>query len=142
MPSSLDHVTVVTDDFTASRSVYEPVLAAIGLRPSVEYSDPEADSDDTGEVAAAGYGPPDGRPVLWLVAGRVPTTGAHLALGAADRSEVRASHQAAVQAGARVVQPPRDWEDAQLRYYGAQFADPAGNLIEVLFRDPVDEQPG
>jgi catechol 2,3-dioxygenase-like lactoylglutathione lyase family enzyme len=136
MPASLDHVTVVTDDFATSRSVYEPVLAAIGLRPSVEYSDPEADTDDTGEVAAAGFGPPDGRPVLWLVAGRAPTTGGHLAFGAADRPAVRAAYRAAVEAGARVVQPPRDWEDAQLRYFGAQFADPAGNLIEVLFRDP------
>ncbi|MFL6162410.1 MAG: VOC family protein [Jatrophihabitantaceae bacterium] len=137
MPASLDHVTVVTDDFEASRSVYEPVLAAIGLRASVEYSDPEADSGDTGEVAAAGFGPPDGRPVLWLVAGPVPTTGAHLALGAGDRPAVRAAHRAAVGAGARVVQPPRDWEDAQLRYYGTQLADPAGNLIEVVYRDPA-----
>lgn len=137
MPASLDHVTVVTDDFEASRSVYEPVLAAIGLRASVEYSDPEADSDDTGEVAAAGFGPPDGRPLLWLVAGPAPSTGGHLALCAADRSAVQAAHRAAVAAGARVVQPPRDWEDAQLRYYGAQFADPAGNLIEVLYRAAI-----
>jgi catechol 2,3-dioxygenase-like lactoylglutathione lyase family enzyme len=134
MPTSLDHVTVVTDDFEASRSVYESVLAAIGLRASVEYTDPEADSDDTGEVAAAGFGPPDGRPQLWLVAGQQPTTGGHLAFAVADRDAVRAAHQAAVGAGVRVVQPPRDWEDAQLRYYGAQFADPAGNLIEVLYR--------
>ncbi len=134
MPASLDHVTVVTDDFEASRSVYEPVLAAIGLRASVEYSDPEGDSDDTGEVAAAGFGPPDGRPLLWLVAGLAPSTGGHLALRVLDRSAVQAAHQAAIAAGARVVQPPRDWEDAQLRYYGAQFADPAGNLIEVLYR--------
>jgi catechol 2,3-dioxygenase-like lactoylglutathione lyase family enzyme len=134
MPASLDHVTIVSDHFEASRSVYEPVLAAIGLQASTEYSDPEADSDDTGEVAAVGFGPPEGRAVLWLVAGAAPTTGAHLALSAADREVVRAAHRAAVAAGARVVQPPRDWEDAQLRYYGAQFADPAGNLIEVLCR--------
>ena len=134
MPASLDHVTVVTDDFEASRSVYEPVLAAIGLRASVEYTDPEADSDDTGEVAAAGFGPPDGRPELWLVAGQSPTTGSHLAFAATDRDGVRAAHQAAVAAGAPVVQPPRDWEEAQLQYYGAQFRDPAGNLIEVLYR--------
>lgn len=134
MPASLDHVTVVTDDFEASRSVYEPVLAAIGLRASVEYTDPEADTEDTGEVAAAGFGPPDGRPMLWLVAGRPATTGGHLALAAADRDEVRAAHRAGVGAGARVVQPPREWEDTQLHYYGTQLADPAGNLIEVLCR--------
>ena len=137
MPASLDHVTVVTDDFEASRSVYEPVLAAIGLRASVDYTDPEADSDDTGEVAAAGFGPPDGRPLLWLVAGQSPTTGGHLAFVATDRDAVRAAHRAAAGAGARVVQPPRDWEDAQLHYYGTQLADPAGNVFEVLYRSPV-----
>ncbi|HEU5270201.1 MAG TPA: VOC family protein [Jatrophihabitans sp.] len=134
MPASLDHVTVVTDDFEASRSVYEPVLAAIGLRASVEYTDPEADSGDTGEVAAAGFGPAEGRPLFWLVAGLSATSGSHLAFAAADRDAVRAAHRAAAGAGARVVQPPRDWEDAQLHYYGTQFADPAGNVIEVLYR--------
>lgn len=135
MPASLDHVTVVTDDFEASRSVYEPVLAAIGLSARVEYTDPEADSDDTGEVAAAGFGPADGRLLFWLVAGQRSTTGGHLAFAATDRDAVRAAHRAAAGAGARVIQPPRDWEDAQLRYFGTQLADPAGNVIEVLYRD-------
>ncbi|HTZ45764.1 MAG TPA: VOC family protein [Jatrophihabitans sp.] len=134
MPAILDHVTVVTEDFAASRAVYEPVLAALGLLPTVEYSDPEADPDDPGEVAAVGYGTPDGRPELWLVAGLTPTTGAHLALAAPDRAVVRAAYESATAAGVRVVQPPRAWEDAQLHYYGTQFADPAGNLVEVLFR--------
>jgi catechol 2,3-dioxygenase-like lactoylglutathione lyase family enzyme len=132
MPARLDHVTVVTDHFEASRSVYEPVLAAVGLLASVEYTDPEAEEADPGEVAAAGFGPPDSAPLLWLVAGLVPTTGAHVALAASDRAAVQAAHRAALAAGARVVQPPRAWEEAQLHYYGAQFADPAGNLIEVV----------
>jgi len=137
MPATLDHVTIVTEDFAASRAVYEPVLAALGLRPTVEYTDPEADSDDPGEVAAVGYGRPDGRPELWLVAGLAPTTGAHLALAAPDRAGVRAAHDSATAAGVRVVQPPRSWEEAQLHYYGTQFADPAGNVLEVLYRQPA-----
>ena len=110
------------------------MLAAIGLQASVEYSDPEADSDDTGEVAAVGFGPPEGRALLWLVAGagahhrRPPGAGRHRSDGGAGRASGRRGRRR------RVVQPPRDWEEAQLRYYGAQFADPAGNLIEVLCR--------
>ncbi len=132
--TTLDHITVVADDFEASRSVYEPVLAAIGLRPHVEYSDPEGEDGDPGEVGAVGYAGADGRALLWLVAGPAGTRGAHLSLAVGDRDTVRAAHQAGLACGARIVQPPRAWEDAQLHYYGAQLADPAGNIVEVLFR--------
>jgi catechol 2,3-dioxygenase-like lactoylglutathione lyase family enzyme len=132
--ASLDHVTVVTDDFEASRKVYDPVLAAIGLLASVEYEDPEAEDSDPDTVAAAGYGLPDRPPLLWLVAGPAPTTGAHVALAVADRDGVLRAHRAASAAGVRIVQAPRDWEQAQLNYFGVQFADPAGNLIEVTCR--------
>lgn len=134
MPASLDHVTIVTDDFEASRSVYEPLLLAIGLRTTVEYSDPEAEEGDPGEVAAVGFGPADGRPQLWLVAGLVGTTGSHLAFRVDEHDRVRAAAVAAAEAGAEVIQPPREWEEAQLDYYGAQFADPAGNVVEVVYR--------
>jgi catechol 2,3-dioxygenase-like lactoylglutathione lyase family enzyme len=135
MPASttLDHVTIVTDDFEASRSVYEPILGAIGLTPAVEYEDPEADSDDTGTVAAIGYAGDDGRPVLWLVAGLVPTCGAHIALSVPDRDQVSEAHGRAAAVGVRIVQEPREWESAHLNYYGAQLADPAGNIIEVIY---------
>jgi len=136
MPASLDHVTIVTDDFEASRSVYEPLLIALGLQSSVEYSDPEAETDDPGEVAAIGFGAPGARPQLWLVAGLVGTTGSHLAFRVDDRETVRAAQVAATEAGAEVIQPAREWEEAQLDYYGAQFADPAGNVIEVVYRRP------
>jgi len=134
MPASLDHVTIVTDDFEASRSVYEPVLAVIGLAATVEYTDPEAEPGDPGEVAALGFGRPDESPQLWLVAGLVGGTGGHIAFTVEDRDTVRAAQLAATAAGAEIRQPARAWEDAQLHYYGAQFADPAGNLIEVVFR--------
>jgi catechol 2,3-dioxygenase-like lactoylglutathione lyase family enzyme len=133
MPASttLDHITIVTDDFEASRPVYDAVLGALGLAPKLDYEDPEGDEDDTGTVAALGYGEPL---LLWLVAGLTATAEAHVAFSVTDRTLVETAHQAAVQVGARVVQPPRDWESAQLNYYGTQLADPAGNIIEVMFR--------
>ncbi|MEO6703318.1 MAG: VOC family protein [Jatrophihabitantaceae bacterium] len=134
--TTLDHVTIVTDDFEASRAVYGPLLAAIGFTASVEYTDPEAEPDDPGTVAAIGYGWPDHRPALWLVAGVRPTSGAHCALAVTDRSSVLAAHRAAVAEGVPVRQPPRTWEQDQLHYFGAQFLDPAGNLIEVLHGQP------
>ncbi|MGI8667881.1 MAG: VOC family protein [Jatrophihabitans sp.] len=137
LSTTLDHITIVTDDFEASRAVYDAVLAGLGVLPTVDYIDPEADDDDTGTVAAMGYAAADGAPLLWLVAGPLATRGGHLALAVPERSLVLSAHRAAQAVGARIVQPPRDWEERQLNYFGAQFADPAGNVIEVLCRlDP------
>ncbi len=132
--TTLDHVTIVTDDFEASRPVYDAVLGSLGLSPTVDYEDPEGEEDDPDTVAALGYAYPDERPMLWLAAGLKATIGAHLALGVTDPDLVRAAHRDGVAAGAVVVQAPRDWESVQLGYYGVQFADPAGNVIEVVVR--------
>lgn len=133
--TTLDHVTIVTDDFKASRRVYDAVLGALGLSPTVDHEDPEGEADDPDTVAALGYAHPDDRPVLWLAAGLKPTIGAHVALAVPSRRAVEAAHQAGMAAGARVVQAPRDWESVQLGYFGVQFADPAGNVIEIVRRD-------
>ncbi len=141
--TNLDHVTIVAEDFGASRAVYDALLGCLGLTPTLDYSDPEGDEDDTGTVAAIGYAGADGRLLLWLVAGTAgtATTGAHLALAVGEAASVRAVHAAAHAAGIPVVQAPRDWEAEKLHYYGTQFSDPAGNLVEVLLRQPGGSRP-
>ncbi|CAN5397989.1 hypothetical protein BH10ACT8_BH10ACT8_12140 [soil metagenome] len=136
MPTSttLDHVTIVTDDFEASRGVYDCLLGALGLHPDLDFDDPEADAADTGTVAAVGYCGPGGQVLMLLVSGEHGTGGAHFALATADRAVVDAVHTAALTDGISVVQPPREWESDQLGYYGAQFGDGAGNVVEVLYR--------
>jgi catechol 2,3-dioxygenase-like lactoylglutathione lyase family enzyme len=140
--TSLDHVTIVAEDFAASRAVYDAILGCLELAPTLDYSDPEEESDDTGTVAAVGYATADGRLLLWLVAGAAgaATTGAHLALAVDDPAVVQTVHATAGAAGIAVVQAPRDWESDQLHYYGTQLSDPAGNLVEVLVRRPGDAQ--
>lgn len=133
-PVTLDHVTIVSADFTASRAVYDAVLAAVGMTATVDFVDPEGEPDDTGTVAAIGYAAPGRRPMLWLVAGARATVGAHIAVRVAERALVHAAHKAAIAAGAMIVQAPREWEENQLDYFGLQLADVAGNLIEVLLR--------
>lgn len=132
--TTLDHITIVTDDFEASRPVYDAVLAAVGLLATVDYVDPEEDEDDTGTVAAIGYAPPGGDARVLLVSGPRATVGAHFALAVDERSVVERAVAAAQEAGARIVQAPRAWEADQLNYYGAQIADATGNVIEVLHR--------
>jgi catechol 2,3-dioxygenase-like lactoylglutathione lyase family enzyme len=135
--TTLDHVTIVAADFEASRAVYDALLGCLGLVPTVDFEDPEGDEDDTGTVAAVGYGTSGGRMLLWLVAGRVPTTGMHVALAVSEPSLVQAAHAAARDAGIPVLQAPQDWESDQLHYYGTQLTDPAGNRIEVLLHQPA-----
>jgi catechol 2,3-dioxygenase-like lactoylglutathione lyase family enzyme len=134
--TTLDHVTIVAEDFQASRAVYDALLGCLGLAPTVDFEDPEGDSDDTGAVAAVGYSDAAGRLLLWLVAGPAATTGAHLALAVTEPALVRAVHATAREAGIPVVQAPRDWESDRLQYYGTQLSDPAGNRVEVLLRHP------
>lgn len=132
--TTLDHVTIVTDDFDRCRAVYDAMCDALGLVAQIDYSDPEEDEFDDDVVAAIGYGPEGGRALLLLVAGPQATRGAHCALGVTERRLVQVAFDAAVAAGARAVQPPREWESRQLGYYGAQLADCAGNLVEVVHR--------
>ena len=136
--TTLDHITIVAADFEASRAVYDALLGCLGLVPTVDFEDPEGDEDDTGTVAAVGYGTTEGRMLLWLVAGRVPTTGMHFALAVSEPSLVQAAHSVARETGIPILQEPRDWESDQLHYYGTQVTDPAGNRIEVLLHHPAD----
>jgi catechol 2,3-dioxygenase-like lactoylglutathione lyase family enzyme len=140
--TTLDHVTIVAEDFQASRAVYDALLGCLGLAPAVEYEDPEGDEGDTGTVAAVGYSDADGRLLLWLVAGQAGTTGAHLALAVTEPALVQKVHATAIESGIVVVQAPRDWESTHLHYYGTQLSDPAGNRIEVLLRHPERAQRG
>jgi catechol 2,3-dioxygenase-like lactoylglutathione lyase family enzyme len=133
--TTLDHISIVTDDFEASRPVYDAVLGAVGLSPVVDYVDPEAEDGDPGTVAAIGYGTGGMPPRVVLAAGLTPTTGAHFAVAVTDRALVGAAERAAgLVAGARVVQQARRWEERQLGYYGMQVADARDNIIEVLYR--------
>jgi catechol 2,3-dioxygenase-like lactoylglutathione lyase family enzyme len=132
--ATLDHVTIITDDFDTSRPIYDAVLGSFGMKHSVEYEDPEEEDDDPGTVAAVGYALDGHRTRFWLVAGLTPTTGAHMAFAVSARPAVDAAFAAACEAGAVAVQAPRAWEAEQLGYYGSQVADPFGNVIEVVFR--------
>jgi catechol 2,3-dioxygenase-like lactoylglutathione lyase family enzyme len=106
LSTTLDHVTIVAEDFGASRAVYDALLGCLGLAPSVDFEDPEGDSDDTGTVAAVGYSDATGR---LLLAGPVATTGAHLALAVTEPERARRGAQgqdSGAAGAARVGIPP------------------------------------
>ena len=121
MPPRLDHVTLVARDLDTTAAFHDRVLTAAGLTRVVAFQDFE-DEDEVGEEAI-GYG--FGETVLvWVVAGRIPTGGAHVALQVDDPATVDAVAAAA-------DRPARHREHDRPGYYGVTVTDPDGNTVEV-----------
>ena len=128
----LDHVTLTVADLPAAQAFYDAALEPLAMTRVVDYLDPE-DEDEAG-VEAVGYGPADGEARLWLVAGAPSTTGAHVALRAADAAAVAAFFAAGRAAGGRVRQAPRPWAIYRPGLVTAMLVDPDGNVVEALAR--------
>jgi catechol 2,3-dioxygenase-like lactoylglutathione lyase family enzyme len=128
-PGVLLHVTVVASDLAAALPFYDAVLGALNLERHSDFPDEEEEDADVDAVA---YGRPGADPVLWVVAGTTPTTGAHLAFTASGPDAVEAFWRRAVEHGGGQRQAPRRWEIYRQGYFGAIVADPDGNLIEAV----------
>jgi catechol 2,3-dioxygenase-like lactoylglutathione lyase family enzyme len=125
----LDHVTLVASDFEASLAFYDAVFGALGLTRAAEFGDEE---ETDAEVEAAGWGGDDGRPLVWVVAGAVPTHGVHVSVRAPSRTAVEAFYAAAVLAGGAGRDAPRRWPIYRKGEFNAVVLDPDGNAIEAL----------
>ena len=128
----LDHVTVSVADFAAGLRFYDAALGALGLARLHELVDEE---EDDAELEAVAFGEPDGRAVLWLVAGARPTAALHLAFRAGTRAEVEVFHAAALAAGGTSHDAPRRWPIFRRGEFNALVADPDGNLIEAVSQE-------
>jgi catechol 2,3-dioxygenase-like lactoylglutathione lyase family enzyme len=125
----LDHVTVAASDFAASLAFYDAALEPLGLIRLHELGDEE---EDDPELEAAAFGAQDGPAVLWLVSGRVPTRGLHLAFRAGERQQVERFHAAALAAGGTSHGAPRRWAIFRQGEFNAIVRDPDGNLVEAV----------
>ena len=116
----IDHLAIQVGDVAASAAFYEAVLAPVGIKRLMEFSD------------VVGFG--TNRPWFWL--GPITTEGTarevHVAFGAADRATVDAFHAAAVAIGAEILHAPRIWPEYHPSYYGAFARDPDGNNVEAV----------
>jgi len=129
VPASLSHATVCASDFAASLAFYDAALGALGLVRAAEFGDEE---EEHAALEAAGWGPPDAAPLLWLVAAQPATHNAHLSLRAGSRAEVEDFFAAAVRAGGRSHDPPRRWVIFRRGEFNAVVLDPDGNRIEAV----------
>jgi catechol 2,3-dioxygenase-like lactoylglutathione lyase family enzyme len=121
----LDHLSIQCADLPASAAFYDKVLATVGGQRILDFGQ------------AIGYGVPP-MPDFWL--GQQATGDgfreSHIAFSAPDRAAVQAFFDAAVEAGAEVLHPPRVWPEYHPNYFGAFVRDPDGNNVEAVCHAP------
>ena len=121
----LDHLGIQCTDLPASAAFYEAVLAPLGATRLMDFG------------VAIGFGVPP-KPDFWI--GQLNSGDgfreSHIAFVASDRATVRAFFDAAVAAGAEVLNEPRLWPEYHAEYYGAFVRDPDGNNVEAVCHTP------
>jgi catechol 2,3-dioxygenase-like lactoylglutathione lyase family enzyme len=127
--AALEQVTITAADFDAAVRFYDASLGALGLVRTVELVDEE---EEDAALEAIGWGTADGPATLWVVRGRLPTSGVHLRLAAPSSEVVRRFHEAAVAAGGSSHDAPRRWPIYRRGEFNAIVRDPDGNLIEAV----------
>jgi catechol 2,3-dioxygenase-like lactoylglutathione lyase family enzyme len=114
-----DHIGLHVRDLEASIKFYTAALAPFGHVLGSR--------DET----SAGFGPP-GAPSLWLYAGKVKSTGIHLALSTTKRALVDKFYAAGIEAGGKDHGKPGLRKDYSPTYYAAFLLDPDGNNVEAV----------
>ena len=119
----IDHIHLVVRHLDASRTFYDAVFGALGLR--IEGEGPGFFWIDELFVSAAGSAADQG----------VPTGRVHLAFQAKDPAMVGAVHEAGLKAGGKDNGAPGE-RPYHPGYYAAFLIDPDGNNIEAVYHGP------
>lgn len=127
----LDHIFLSVSNVPASIAFYEQALAPLGIGRRVDYDG--ADGPE-GHPDLKGFGS-GGRVYFWLRSGHVDARSVHIGFVAKSQAEVDAAHAAAIAAGATDNGPPAARLHYDPRYYAANFFDPDGYSIEVVFKN-------
>jgi catechol 2,3-dioxygenase-like lactoylglutathione lyase family enzyme len=126
----LDHVFLSVSDVPASISFYEKALAPLGICHSADYDG--ADGPE-GHPDLKGFGS-NGRVYFWLRSGDTSPGTVHIGFVGKSQAEVDAAYSAAIAAGATDNGRPGARLHYDPRYYAANFFDPDGYSIEVVFK--------
>jgi catechol 2,3-dioxygenase-like lactoylglutathione lyase family enzyme len=121
----IDHLSIQCADVAASAAFYDAVLTPLGGERVMDFGD------------VVGYG--IAQKLEFCIGPRATGEGfreSHIAFTAPDRGIVRAFFEAAVGAGAEVLNAPRVWPEYHPNYYGAFVRDPDGNNVEAVSHGP------
>lgn len=123
----LDHIAVQCTDVSRSRAFYERLLGAIGITPMDFGTDVVGFTDSH-------------MPFFWLgPGGGAELRELHVAFRVADRAQVRAFHQAAVDLGVEILHEPREFPEYHPDYYAVFVRDPDGHNVEAVCHRPKSE---
>ncbi|BBX04983.1 glyoxalase [Mycolicibacterium moriokaense] len=127
----IDHFGINCANWDESKAFYDKVLGVLGYTRQMDFE------------VAIGYGK-EGKPDFWIAdmnAGDAagPNREVHFAFQAADTAAVQAFYDAAIEAGAESLHPPRLWPEYHPGYYGAFVRDPDGNNVEAVFHGAAPE---
>ena len=124
----IDHTGLQVGDYARAKAFYLAALAPLGYELIAEF-----DAPDGGKFGGLGVG---GKPDFWIGATGEKATPVHIAFAAADRAQVRAFYEAALNAGAADNGKPGLREHYHPHYYGAFVLDADGNNIEAVCHTP------
>jgi catechol 2,3-dioxygenase-like lactoylglutathione lyase family enzyme len=119
----LDHISLSVSDYAASKAFFTAALKPLGIALVMEVG------------GWAGFGRKE-RPQFWFGAGDGAQKPMHIAFAAENRAQVRAFHEAALQAGAKDNGPPGVREIYHPNYYGAFVIGPDGHNVEAVCHAP------
>jgi catechol 2,3-dioxygenase-like lactoylglutathione lyase family enzyme len=127
----IDHVTLRSNDFEASKRFFAAALKPLGYEVLHTFTTP-----DGGSFCGLGA---KNKPDLWLApanARHPAVVGQHLAFRAATRAQVAAFHSAALEAGATDDGKPGTRKEYHPNFFGAFVKEPGGNFIEACCHAP------
>lgn len=126
----LDHVFLSVSDIDRSIAFYTAVFKPLGIVNRVDY---DGKNGPPGHPDLKGFGA-GGRIFFWLREGTVDARAAHVGFVASSTAEVDAAHGAAIAAGAVDNGAPQARLYYDPRYYAANFFDPDGYSIEIVYK--------
>lgn len=133
----LDHVFISVSDIKRSLAFYTAALKPLGITNRIDY---DGKNGPPGHPDLKGFGV-DGRIFFWLREGTVEGRAAHVGFVAENAAEVDAAYAAAIAAGATDNGAPSARLYYDPRYYAANFLDPDGYSIEVVYKSWQHPQP-
>jgi len=126
----LDHLFLSVRDVAASIAFYEQALAPLGIRHVLDYDGADG---PPGHPDLKGFGS-GGRVYFWLRGGEAGPGAVHIGFVADSTAAVDAAYAAAMAAGGADNGPPGARLHYDPRYYAANYLDPDGYSIEVVFK--------
>jgi len=118
----IDHIYLPVSDLNRSSEFYEKVLHPLGIVMPYQFTQPPL----------RGFAI-NGEPGFWLKNGAIAKD-LYVAFTATSADAVRASYEAAMDAGATSIKEPSLRPEWRADYFAANIGDPDGYIIEIAYK--------